>query len=178
MNFPIRKMRDGDRGYVIKSWVLSLRSQFPYSEMCSDATAKYSKRVEALIDTADVLIAHDPTSEDLIYGFICYEQGKYLGVDAPTLHYVYTRRSFRKNSIANQLFAAAFPGKQAITYTHLTKAIHHAKLKEKWNLQSYDPYYVEGALYSRARQLDAKAIYRDKTVLHSSVDGDSRSPSS
>jgi len=166
LNWPIRKMEDGDRGYIIRSWTLSLRNQFPFSEMCPDAISKYSKRVEALIDTADVLVAHDPERHDLIYGFICFEVGKYLGVEAPTLHYVYTRKTFRNNGVASSLFNTAFNRGDKITYTHLTKAIHHANLKEKWNLAFFDPYYVEGALYSRARQFDAKAIYRDALKRH------------
>ena len=160
MNWPIRKMEPNDRGYIIKSWVLSLRNQFPFSEMSPDALNKYSKRVEALIDTADVLVAHDEKRPDLIYGFVCFEKGKYLGVEAPTMHYIYTRRKFRKNGIAASLFQAAFDEGDCITFTHLTKAVHYAKLKEKWNLKYFDPYFVEGALYSRARQFDAKAIYR------------------
>lgn len=169
-------MEPGDRGYVIKSWVLSLRNQFPFSEMCPDALSKYSKRVEALIDTADVLVAYDEKRPDLIYGFVCFENGKYLGVDAPTLHYIYTRRKFRNNGIASILFQAAFNKGDRITFTHLTKAVHYAKLKEKWNLKYFDPYYVEGALYSRARQLDARAIYRDSipaALSHSIAPGDS-----
>lgn len=154
-------MSPDDRGYIIRSWTLSLRNQFPFSEMCPDAISKYAKRVEALIDTADVLVACDEQKPSLIYGFICFETGKYLGVEAPTLHYAYVRSKFRKNGIANQLFAAAFNKGDRITYTHLTKAVNHAKLKAKWNLRYFDPYYVEGALYSRARQFDAKAMYRD-----------------
>lgn len=161
MNLPIRPMQAGDRSYIIKTWVLSLRSQFPFSEMCSDAIAKYSKRVESLLDTADVLVACDTERPDLVYGFICYEQGKYLGVDAPTLHFIHVRYKFRENGIASQMFYTAFPKHEDVTYTHITKALHYAKLKEKWKLRHYDPYYIEGALYSQARKLDAKAMYRD-----------------
>lgn len=156
---PIRQMRPSDRNYIIKSWVMSLRTQYPFSEMCAEAIAKYSKRVDALIGIAPTLVACDPQNDDVIYGFICYEQGQYLGRDAPTLHYAWTRKKFRNLGIGSQLLDEAFPGRPLLVYTHHTKDITRARLKEKWNLNSFDPYFIEGALYAQARKLDAKAIY-------------------
>jgi ribosomal protein S18 acetylase RimI-like enzyme len=127
--------------------------------MSSGAIAKYSKRVEALVGIAKVVVACDPKNEDVIYGFIVYEEGEYLGRDAPTLHMVWVRKKFRQLGIGSQLLCNAFAGNMPLIYTHHTKDITRAKLKEKWNLVEYDPYYVEGALYVQARKFDAKALY-------------------
>jgi hypothetical protein len=159
-------MRPTDRNYLIKSWVMSIRSQFPFSEMSSTAIAKYAKRVEALLGVADTLVACDPKNEDVVYGFVCYEAGEYLGRQAPTLHYVWTRKQFRRLGVAGQMVREALPGAAKIIYTHYTKEITRARLKEKWNLGEFDPYFVEGALYSKARNFDARAIYRGE-LAHS-----------
>lgn len=134
--------------------------QFPFSEMSDNAIAKYSQRVSALLDTAVTVVACDPENDDVIYGFACGEGGAYLGVDSPTLHYVMVRHPFRRRGIGTMMVRALFPQAVPIIYTHITKAIHNANLKARWNLYEYDPYYVEGALYSKARHFDAGAIFR------------------
>jgi GNAT superfamily N-acetyltransferase len=154
---PIRPARPGDRNYIIKSWVRSISGQFPFSRMSPTAINKYSKRVESLIDTAITVAACDPQNDDVVYGFACGESGAYLGVESPTLHYVWVRKPFRQRGIGTSLVRTIFPNGEPLIYTHITKAIHNANLEKAWNLSEYDPYYVEGALYSRARALDARA---------------------
>lgn len=128
--------------------------------MNSDVIRKFGERVCALVSVSNTLIAHDPENDDIILGFITFESGLYLGQHKPTLHYVYVRRRFRKIGIASQLFQEAFPSEQApIAYTHLTRSIKDAKLKEKWNLGEFDPYLIEGALFRESKCIDAKAIY-------------------
>ena len=160
MELPIRPVRPTDHNYIIKSWVMSLRGQFPFSKMSADAICKYSRRVEALLDTAVTIVACDPDNPDVVYGFACGETGRYLGVDSPTLHYVWVRKPFRRNGFATSLVHTLFPDGEQLIYTHITKVIHHAKLEKKWNLCNFDPYYIEGALYAKARNLDKRAIQR------------------
>jgi len=157
-DIPIRPARRGDKNYIIKSWVRSMRGQFPYSKMSSGAIRKYAKRVEALIATTITLVACDPEDGDVVYGFVCGESGRYLGVESPTLHYVWVRKQFRQNGIGTALVRTIFPNSEPLTYTHITKAVHYANLEEKWNLRNFDPYFVEGALYSRARNFDTGAL--------------------
>ena len=128
--------------------------------MSSEAIDKYSERVEALIETTVTIVACDPINEDVIYGFACGETGRYLGVESPTLHYVFVRKPFRSNGLGTSLVHTLFPNGEQLIYTHITKAIHHAKLEKKWNLCKYDPYFIEGALYSRARNFDKRALQR------------------
>jgi hypothetical protein len=167
-----RPYRPTDAPYIIKSWVRSLEKQFPYSEMSPAAVGKMAKRIEALLAISACVVACDPVNDDVIYGFACGSCGRYLGVEAPTLHYVWVRRGqsgtpgFRHNGIGTALVKKLFPSNEAIIYTHITKAIHHAGLKEKWNLKQYDPYFIEGALYAEARSLDAyAALGRGGAVL-------------
>ena len=158
--FPIRKLRPTDVAYIADSWVRSCRSQYPISEMPAKVIKKFGERVCALVSVAEVLIAHDPQNDDVIYGFICYEKGLFLGQNTPTLHYIYTRRDFRKLGIASALFQAAFKDEQApIAYTQLTRSIKNASLKEKWNLGDFDPYLIEGALFRESHSIDTRAIY-------------------
>lgn len=145
--------------------------QFPFSEMSENAVAKYSKRVEALLATAITVVACDPVNDDVIYGFACGESGSYLGVESPTLHYVMVRHNFREHGIGTRLVRTIFPDGAPLIYTHITKAIHHANLKSKWNLVEFDPYYVEGALYSKARNLDAGAVLRPRQHTGGAVVG-------
>ena len=158
MDIPVRKMEPGDRSFIIRSWVTSMRAQYPFSAMSRSAIAKYSKRVEALIGIANVLVACDEINPDVVYGFIVYEDGEYLGRDSPTLHMIWVRKKFRNLGIGTHLMFSAFPTLPKIIFTHHTKDITRANLKEKWNLEEYDPYYIEGALYVQARKFDAKAI--------------------
>jgi GNAT superfamily N-acetyltransferase len=155
---PIRPARDSDRNYIVKSWVRSMSGQFPYSRMSAKGVNKYAKRVSALLDTGVTVVACDPENDDVVYGFACGESGEYLGVESPTLHFVWVRKPFRRNGIGTSLVRTIFPAGEPLIYTHITKDIHHANLEEAWNLVEFDPYYIEGALYSRARLLDAAAL--------------------
>ena len=180
MELPIRPVRPTDHHYIIKSWVMSLRGQFPFSKMSADAICKYSRRVEALLDTAITIVACDPINPDVVYGFACGEAGRYLGVESPTLHYVWVRKnvrdehgniigSLRRRGIGTSLVHTLFPNGESLIYTHITKVIHHAKLEKKWNLCKFDPYFVEGALYAKARNLDKRAIQRNSGGVVSPV---------
>lgn len=151
-------MAPSDAPYIIKSWVRSLQKQFPFSEMSAKAVRKYARRVEALLATTVCVVACDKENGDVIYGFACGDCGKYLGIESPTLHYVWVRRSFRQNGIGTCLIRTLFQNGEPLIYTHTTKAIQYASLKKKWNLVEFDPYYIEGALYSQARRLDAHAF--------------------
>ena len=160
VRWPTRSLKATDKNYITKSTVMSLRGQFPFSEMCPDAISKFSARIRALIDTADVLIAPDPEDLNLIYGFICFEKGLYLGKDIPTLHYVWTRKAMRRNGIASTLINTAFGEDHgSLHYTHITRFLNNGNLRKKWQLTKYDPYLVEGALFRDAKQIDVKAIY-------------------
>lgn len=136
--------------------------------MSANAISKYSRRVEALLETAITIVACDPQNDDVVYGFACGEQGKYLGVESPTIHYVWVRggrNGLRRFGIASSLVGSMFPGRPHLTYTHITKAIHDYGLERRWNLKDFDPYFVEGALYSKARALDAGAAIKSRGGL-------------
>lgn len=176
MEIPIRPARPGDRNYIIESWVLSLRKQFPFNKMSADTLAKYSERVEALIGKAITIVACDPVNPDVVYGFACGESGKYLGVESPTLHYVRVRKKFRRLGIGTSLVSTLFPNGEQLAYTHITKVIHHAKLEDRWNLKTYDPYYIEAALYDRARDFDERALQGRSRSAKSSVQSGGNGP--
>ena len=144
--------------------------------MSQNAISKYSKRVKALLSSTATVVACDPVKDDIVYGFACGETGKYLGVEAPTLHYVWVRNKFRRHGLGTALVRTMFPKDGPLIYTHITKAVQYAKLKKKWHLSEYDPYYVEGALYSKARNLDFGAVSRPVRGLSSLVCSGSAGP--
>lgn len=161
MNWPTRPLKSTDKNFVTKTWVEQLRwRQYPFCEMSQDAISKLSVRIRSLVDVAKLIIACDEKDDDVIYGFICYEDGPYLGNDTPTLHFVWTRNKLRRNGVANILLSQAF-GKDhgPLHYTHITKALNNGNLKKKWRLKNYDPYLIEGALFRDARKIDTRAIY-------------------
>jgi GNAT superfamily N-acetyltransferase len=127
--------------------------------MSPEAVKKYGKRVSALVGSTITIVACDPVNDDVVYGFACGESGRYIGVESPTLHYVWVRKPFRRRGIGTALVRKLFSNEEPLIYTHITKAIHYANLERKWNLVSYDPYYIEGALYSKARNFDCGAVY-------------------
>lgn len=160
MNWKTRKYRPTDLSYISDSWVRSCRSQYPFSAMSTDAIRKFGERVCALVSVSETLVCHDPDNEDIIYGFITYEKGLYIGRNIPTLHYIYVRRNFRKLGIASTLFQEALGQEQApIAYTHITRSLKDGNLIQKWQLGDFDPYLIEGALFRESKSIDARAIY-------------------
>lgn len=163
MNPPTRDMLPEDVPLIINSWVRTQRQQYPFSVMDSLAIGKYSKRVEALLSVSKTIVACDEQMPDLIYGFICYESGLYLGLrDTPTLHYIWVRSQFRNLGIATHLFGQTEIHGKEIFFTHISKDLKH--VKHKWNLKRYDPFLVEGAIYEGARVLDSKNILWSKAI--------------
>lgn len=157
--WPIRAIKPSDKNYITKTWVMSLRSQFPFSEMSNDAISKFSARIRALIGVAEVCVVYDSKNEDVVYGFCCYETGLYLGRNIPTLHFIWTRKALRQNGVATSLIGHAFPERPVLHYTHITRHLNNGNLRKKWRLESYDPYLIEGALFRDAKNIDARAIY-------------------
>lgn len=160
MNWPVRPIKPTDKNFITRSWIMSMRGQFPVSQLSKEAVSKFSARVRALVDVANVAVVCDPKNEDVIYGFCCYETGLYLGKDIPTLHYIWTRRAMRRNGIGQFLMEYCF-GKALppIHYTHTTRYLGYGKIKQKWSLKHYDPYLIEGALFRDAKKIDIRAIY-------------------
>ena len=163
MNLPVRPYIDLDLGYVSKSWVNSMRKEYPFHKMSRTAIDKYAERVRALVNVTNVLVATDPEDPATLYGFICYENTPFLGRHTPTLHYVCVANAFRKMGIATSLFNSAFRIREyRMHYTHITRSLKNAGLEKKWNLSDYDPYLIEGALFRESRDIDLRAVYANK----------------
>ena len=128
MNWTIRKYRDSDKAFVSDAWVRSCRKEYHVAEMKGEVIRKFGERVCALLTVSDTLLAVDPVNEDIIYGFICFEKGLFLGQETPTLHYIYVRKDFRKFGIESNLFYHAFADTTALTQKQSTGNIYHVLL--------------------------------------------------
>jgi len=106
-----REMRDGDRNYVLSSW---LRSYAEAPEFRSVARpvffAIYEPVVKRMLERSTVAIAHDPElPDDSVLGFLVVE-GESL------VHYVHTKRRFRRMGIARWMTKDI--ASMAATFTH------------------------------------------------------------
>lgn len=136
MNWPIRPMEPGDRGYVLDTWRRFSRNKFPMSEMSPDAFSKYMARVHAVVGVCPTLVCHDPEDPTLIYGFITYDP------ILRCIHMVNVRNQFRGHNIGTALVRAALGEHGGIKYSMHVKQIN--RLLEKWGLDGFDPYLLEG----------------------------------
>lgn len=123
-----REMRGDDRNYVISSW---LRSYAEGPEFRSVARrvffAVYEPIVKRLLGRSTVAIAYDPELPDSILGYLVIEGDSLV-------HYVHTKRRFRRAGIARWMTKdiAAMPA----TFTHSPTPIAARLCGSAW---TYDP---------------------------------------
>ncbi len=107
MPVSFREWRDEDRAFVMDSWLRSYRSSkwagITPNHLYFDVTRVC---INQLLDRgAKILIAHAPTSEDAIIGFLCYEQLKNGEV---AVHYCYVKDPYRRAGVASRLIARVY----------------------------------------------------------------------
>lgn len=135
---PIRKIALGDRNRILSDW----RNVFTHDTRLSIAPWTYQMTmgpcVEKIVDTSDILIAHDSEEVGLIYGWISYHDD--------VLYMVFVRRDFRRFGIGSSLIDAAFgnplPKLKFVTKTKDMRKI--PRLIEKWKLTTYCPWLLKG----------------------------------
>lgn len=116
----VRSMQQGDRNFILNSWLKSFRNAPSVNGMENPAYFhEQSKVITELLDNCAVLMAVDPKDNDSIFGYLVYQwaDGQFV------IHYVYTKHTFRNKGVAQYLIhKAGFAlGETAAWYTHATK---------------------------------------------------------
>jgi hypothetical protein len=133
----IRDASAEDVPFIFSSWLKSFRN----GAMCRhvDNTiyyAEHHKVCEKLMKRCKILIAADANDVANILGWICYEE-----IDGIfTLHYAYTKHTFRGLGVLRQIFnSIKHDFNTAGIHTHMTEAFK--SLAYKYNLV-YHPYVL------------------------------------
>ena len=133
----IRRGTPEDAGFVFSYW---LRDAFErcrtYRGMSKALFMRLHHLVlERVVSRSILHVACDPEAPEVVYGFVCAEPN----ASPPILHYIYTKRRFRRCGIARQLLAAAGCG-ASFWFTHLTD--DGVGLRKKFPLAEYVPYAI------------------------------------
>jgi hypothetical protein len=122
----LREMREGDRHYVLSSWLRSYAAKgldsrdygTRHSQFCDD----YAPVVRSLLARSKVLVAGLCDTQDIIAGWMAFE--------GETLHYVLTKPNFRKLGVAAWMLAdfASMP----VAFTHRTSDALRCPIPEGW----------------------------------------------
>lgn len=131
----IREATVDDAPFIFNSWLKSFRPSFFGHGIPNDIFYReHHKIIQKLLKQQKVLVACDMKDPSVIYGYVVY--GTIEGIS--TVHYVYTKHTFRQMRIATALLEAVKHDRSlAGICTHMTK--HGKSLAEKHNLV-YHPY--------------------------------------
>ena len=133
-----RKFKESDRDYLTRSILMSyLSGSQEIRKINKDSyLTAHNKTVNGLLDNCQCVVVCDGEDEDLIYGFVIYQQMK----DWDVLHYVYVRKDFRGRGIGKDLIKTAKSGNDQVAISHLTDDFKPARLKSMWKKAIYDCY--------------------------------------
>lgn len=134
----VRDAVPGDRNFVLKTWLLTLRNASHESwhvenEDFFAGEQIVLKRVLAH-PTCRVLVAHPLDDVDLIAGFLVFE--------APDLvHFVYTKAALRRAGVARALVqAAGLDPARGLVASSATHDLTKGWIRSKYPLVRFNPY--------------------------------------
>ena len=130
----VRRADADDAAFVFSYW---LRDHYEHSAFASGiAKSTYMKLhhvlLERIIARSCIWVACDASAPSVLFGFICTE--------GSTLHYLFTKRRFRRMGIGGLLLRAAFGDEAPAAFSHLTDSM--VALRKRWPLAEYNPYLV------------------------------------
>lgn len=136
----IRNFNKDDTAFVFQSWLKDYRrnSQFAKRIRSSDFFQYHHKILERIFEreTSQTLIACDPETPKVIWGYITIE--KVPGLDL--IHYIYVKDSFRGYGIGGKLLKESGFSPNKIIYTHETYWLKN--VVEKYKKARYIPYLI------------------------------------
>lgn len=96
-NLPVllREVRKEDGTFIHNSW---LESSWYRNKRVPNAKRLMSNRIVKVMEHSKILVACDPEDDEIIYGYVLYED------DA--VHWVYVKYLFRKQGLATLLLSA------------------------------------------------------------------------
>jgi hypothetical protein len=152
MNTPtkIRPFQDQDKSFIIDSWAYTFGERFPYRYADKrDIRSQAIAIINHLLTKSDCLVACDPEDDNILFGWICWQEGNRHS----TLHMVYCKKPFRTMGLATDLIKEAIPnfGKLETVITMLPAPLpgsntHLEETLEKYHL-IYDPFLIFESYY-------------------------------
>ncbi len=117
----IRPASAEDVSFIFNAWLKSYRSSdFAKNIQGEIYYHEHHKVIEEILKQYNVLIACNKDDYSQIYGFMCAG----FTQNVLTIHYVYTKHTFRRMGIAKMLLNAfEYNPEYACIYTHETNAI-------------------------------------------------------
>lgn len=106
LNIMYRPYNDSDIPFIMNSWLKSIRNSIPYHYMSTTVYyAGMTKRITKILNRAGALIVCDPSSPNIILGYMVGELID-VGHDMePVIHFAYVKHKFRKYGIYKGLYA-------------------------------------------------------------------------
>ena len=116
--YVLRPMADGDRAFIINSWLKSYYDT-PHVHWVPEGTYYrfYHDRVQQVLDRCGATIACNEEDASQIFGWVCR--------DGKTIHYVYVKQPYRTMGIAHTLIGQAAGD---IVCTHWTRICEQSKV--------------------------------------------------
>lgn len=150
----VRPATEADVPFIFSSWLKSYRGgRFAQDMHTTIYYTEHHKIVENLLKTCEVLVACNDVDAAEIYGFLCHEK-----IDGHfTIHYIYTKQTYRMLGIGNILMNAAnHDSSIASFYSHNT--VSALKLAAKYRC-IYNPYLALSCEYRKPLPEKSKTEY-------------------
>jgi hypothetical protein len=137
MKTVLRKFKETDRDFITRSVLMSfMNGSKEVQKINRDSYMRaHNTTLNKLLDKCECIVSCDPEDQDLVYGFALYDNGEVFDV----LHYIYVRKTFRKNRVAAELLST-IQNKRNLAISHLTDDFRPARLKKYWEKVIYDCY--------------------------------------
>lgn len=117
--WSVRKAIPEDIPFIYSSWLNSYKydSTVGFSVRKGLFFSEYRTILDYILSQSDtkVLVACDPDYPNTIFGYLVYQPN--------TIHYAFTKESFRNLGIQTSLYNAAELGAGAVYYTHSTYSL-------------------------------------------------------
>lgn len=105
--FALRLASTGDRNSIFSDWLKSARKCPTYQGITSQVFFFWMHlTIEQLLDEPSCtwLVACAPNDPTKIYGWLCGQRADTLAGDQAVVHYVYTKKNYRRVGVASRLF--------------------------------------------------------------------------
>ncbi len=130
----LREAESGDRNFILNSWLKSYRNSDMAKKISNDVYYHFhAKLIEEYLSQSTVVMAVNPLNPIQIFGYAVVDR------EDNTIHYVYTKHTYRKLGVAKKLLDVLLPdlGKNPTRSTATNYGWRH--YSQKYNLY-YNPY--------------------------------------
>lgn len=134
----VRPATASDLGFIFNSWLNSYKESAYGGKYQTKPVffANHKPIVQAIVASADALVACNPDEHDQIFGYIVFNRPN-------VVHYTYVKHSFRKFGIAKTLFQHAVDISKPVEITHITEFYELVKKNHRDLFITYNPYLTK-----------------------------------